>query len=1103
MDFDDFDNSSSSHGDKRHQLPRRSALSTRDNEEFDENLWDLGERDAASNIESGKKLAATDGDGSLFSAVRHRRTNPSVSEYSEMKQRILALERQLASSSNNEEDGMADKVRGADAQNEFEAILENGSEASAEQQKIIPQLCERTWSDFMNKHTGEKIEYALEILADDPEYYYQKSPTAKPDKRYGESRGAVAVADSKIDPKTSKLADGERPVPNRIRINSTLILKTLKNLDEHIDATGPMVMMRPFKFLVHYELQIKDSIRVMEQQLDVPETNTTSNGSRNGTFYAPLSMTREVLGLSKEKETQEETLQHMRCLADFMDRYVKPTVSRAEGTSNGKIQFKDLWYIFKPGVDIHIPLRAQDTSVTVDAMGITPETFQSRYNRLWRVTGTSGGRRNLSAAQTRNASLKSNAFKVDCYYIDFHGRYFCPTVHTFEIAPFKGDRDIASLDFYPARYMEISQQQQTLEEHVEKGKVIFDAMAHSFTHFFYSGPTLMVHPCGCPIRDGPTIQEHIESEVIVDFKMALRKHPSWQPQPELWKDPVIERRELQETFPVQYWTDHGKTKLESTEYDQVYNDYFIDRERSTIFKNNEQIFAPVPIGWSSNESMIPEKDILLLPSCVFAYVLRTRTFAPLWLAALQPIKAKSEGLNNLQLKDNTFKDTLRALVNTHFMQKLTQHSPNFEYDIVRGKGRGLVILLHGAPGVGKTFTAESVAAAIGQPLLQITCGDLGLKPKEVDTALKEIFHYAQHWKCVLLLDECDIFLTQRNKTDVKRNALVSVFLRVLEFYTGVLFLTTNRVGALDEAIKSRITWISYYPPLNWDQTKEIWKTNIKRVEKSNTNLDVDKNGIMKYARQHFKTCLAENAVWNGRRIQNAFKVAIALAHWEAYSREGHIQTEYLAAADDDDRRRSNLSATHFKSYAAGTRAFDAYFQETTGVNDAERAFDAMERADDYAPEVDTPIVSPRYEGNQFPPFSPPHDDLRRTSSASLAPPSAQGRGSSPNLRPQLPPRLSTSQLPQHQRSPALSRQSAAVAPAQTPKHRRRSSQLNTLTPVSSPVMRRRPSNEPRGALDHDFARQAQVEHDDSETESEEMDYLNGNESVDENSSSDD
>ena len=71
--------------------------------------------------------------------------------------------------------------------------------------------------------------------------------------------------------------------------------------------------------------------------------------------------------------------------------------------------------------------------------------------------------------------------------------------------------------------------------------------------------------------------------------------------------------------------------------------------------------------------------------------------APLWLWGLQPIKAKTEGLDNLQLKDNTFKDTLQALVKTHFMQKQTQNSPNFEYDIVRGKGKSNALVLRFNP----------------------------------------------------------------------------------------------------------------------------------------------------------------------------------------------------------------------------------------------------------------------------------------------------------------------------------------------------------------------------------------------------------------------
>lgn len=57
---------------------------------------------------------------------------------------------------------------------------------------------------------------------------------------------------------------------------------------------------------------------------------------------------------------------------------------------------------------------------------------------------------------------------------------------------------------------------------------------------------------------------------------------------------------------------------------------------------------------------------------------------------------------------------------------------------------------------------------------------------------------------MLLLDEIDVVLSQRPKSDMKMNALVSVFVRVLKYYNGPLFPTTNRIAAVDEAFKSRI-----------------------------------------------------------------------------------------------------------------------------------------------------------------------------------------------------------------------------------------------------------------------------------------------------------
>lgn len=61
----------------------------------------------------------------------------------------------------------------------------------------------------------------------------------------------------------------------------------------------------------------------------------------------------------------------------------------------------------------------------------------------------------------------------------------------------------------------------------------------------------------------------------------------------------------------------------------------------------------------------------------------------------------------------------------------------------------------------------------------------------LEKSLIRIFQLASHWKAILLLDEADVVVKERTTSDVVRNALVSVFLRKLEYYDGILFLTTN------------------------------------------------------------------------------------------------------------------------------------------------------------------------------------------------------------------------------------------------------------------------------------------------------------------------
>ena len=75
--------------------------------------------------------------------------------------------------------------------------------------------------------------------------------------------------------------------------------------------------------------------------------------------------------------------------------------------------------------------------------------------------------------------------------------------------------------------------------------------------------------------------------------------------------------------------------------------------------------------------------------------------------------------------------------------------------------------------MGKTLTAECIADLYERPLYSVTSGDVGVDPDTVEERLRDIFDYAVTWNAVLLLDEADVFLAERNLENLERNALVS------------------------------------------------------------------------------------------------------------------------------------------------------------------------------------------------------------------------------------------------------------------------------------------------------------------------------------------
>lgn len=180
-------------------------------------------------------------------------------------------------------------------------------------------------------------------------------------------------------------------------------------------------------------------------------------------------------------------------------------------------------------------------------------------------------------------------------------------------------------------------------------------------------------------------------------------------------------------------------------------------------------------------------------------------------------------------------------------------------DIVRGKAGGAVVLLAGPPGTGKTLTAEVYAESEGRALYSVQCSQLGVDPDYLEKTLLKVFDRARRWNAVLLLDEADVYVRQRSN-DLMQNAIVGVFLRVLEYQATVMFLTTNRPDDVDDAIASRcIAKLTYEAPTTQQQFR-IWQvlTAAQGIELPNAVID---------------EIVDDNRNLSGRDVKNLLKLA--------------------------------------------------------------------------------------------------------------------------------------------------------------------------------------------------------------------------------------
>jgi hypothetical protein len=262
--------------------------------------------------------------------------------------------------------------------------------------------------------------------------------------------------------------------------------------------------------------------------------------------------------------------------------------------------------------------------------------------------------------------------------------------------------------------------------------------------------------------------------------------------------------------------------------------------------------------WAKNkdDEDAGEETAVTLPEhpLVLVFNLRTHDYVTAHVTSLTPYVYDAKMAEKLVLPGDT-----RTLIDT-----LTADAAQTTDDIIQGKGKGIIVICSGPPGTGKTLTAEVYSEAAERPLYVIQCSQLGTTAEGLEKALSEALDRAVRWKAILLIDEADVYIHERGSS-IDQNAVVGVFLRLLEYYTGVLFLTTNRATVVDDAIISRmIAHVRYTVPEAEADVLRLWQVLAYQFQIKATDKDL-------------RTFAAAFPGISGRSIKQLFRLAKLMA----------------------------------------------------------------------------------------------------------------------------------------------------------------------------------------------------------------------------------
>ncbi|KAJ6020105.1 hypothetical protein N7522_000180 [Penicillium canescens] len=437
-------------------------------------------------------------------------------------------------------------------------------------------------------------------------------------------------------------------------------------------------------------------------------------------------------------------------------------------------------------------------------------------------------------------------WNLECRFIDYDGVKFGEAGIFLRVAKFRGSRPIESLEAFPLRYH--PRHEEVRKVLVKRGQKFRDLAGSHIRHC--NGSAFFMNK-------GKAIKVNVNSRVAVDAAFFHEMQPNY-------SRPSLRDRGVKEKDGIAV-IDIGAMCME-------------DREREKEKMRGDGVDA----------QKLSEADFLVACPTVCCFSFKEKMFLECAVSALRGVDWSPGSFDCLQIPSQT-KTMLLSLAKTRL--GLIPTVP-FD-DVIGGKGQGLNILLNGPPGVGKTFTVEATSEYFKLPLYSISAGELVVDHGDshaLEAQLEVIFKIAKHFNAILLLDEADAFMASRTALHDNHNRLVTIFLRKLEYYQGVLFLTSNRGIQFDDAILSRIHLTVEYENLTREFRRDLWSTFLSKACTMQGPAVVEEHDLRRL----------ESLALNGREIKNIAAIAHALAEADG----NQVSYKFLELASESNKKFS-------------------------------------------------------------------------------------------------------------------------------------------------------------------------------------------------------